>query len=186
MFKLRRRNLVLFNYKTESREAFKTTLEYNLFSKDKSNEFQKEYGSSFFILNVNKLRENYRKIYTAFKSRYDNFIVAYSYKTNYLPYLCKELSRCGAYSEVVSRLEYDLAIKIGIDPTKIIFNGPLKSQEDIHYALNNESKVNLDSIYEIDFVKEYCDRNPHKQIKIGLRVNFDIWGNGDNIHSWRS
>ena len=164
--------------KQNQEKAFKTTLEFNLFSKDKSNEFQKEYGSSFFILNVNKLRENYKKIHTAFKSRYDHFIIAYSYKTNYLPYLCKELSRCGAYSEVVSRLEYDLAIKIGIDPTKVIFNGPLKSQEDIHYALNNESKVNLDSIYEINFVKEYGARNPHKQIKIGLRVNFDIWKNG--------
>ena len=130
-------------------------------------------------MNVNKLRENYKKIYTAFKSRYDNFIVAYSYKTNYLPYLCKELSNCGAYSEVVSRLEYDLAIKLGIDPRKIIFNGPLKSQEDIHYALNNNSKVNFDSLYEIDFVKKYCDINPQKQIKIGLRVNFNIWENGD-------
>ena len=97
----------------------------------------------------------------------------------------KNYQDCGAYSEVVSRLEYDLAIKIGIDPRKIIFNGPLKSQEDIHYALNNDSKVNLDSIYEIDFVKEYCDRNPQKQIKIGLRVNFDIWENGDNSNCWR-
>ena len=66
-----------------------------------------------------------------------------------------------------------------IDPRKIIFNGPLKSQEDIHYALNNKSKVNLDSLYEIDFVKKYCDiQSSEKQIKIGLRVNFDIWENG--------
>ena len=41
-----------------------------------------------------------------------------------------------------------------------------------------KSKVNLDSIYEINFVKEYGARNPHKQIEIGLRVNFDIWKNG--------
>ena len=64
--------------KQNQEKAFKTTLEYNLFSKDKSNEFQKEYGSSFFILNVNKLRENYKKIDTAFKSRYENFIIGYS------------------------------------------------------------------------------------------------------------
>ncbi len=94
----------------------------------KLNELKMEFGSSFYLLNVSKLRENYKKIENAFKSRYENFIIGYSYKTNYLPYLCKELSKLGAYAEVVSRLEYDLAIKIGEDPKRIIFNGPLKMQ----------------------------------------------------------
>ncbi|MBW8348430.1 diaminopimelate decarboxylase [Bacillus sp. IITD106] len=133
-----------------------------------------KYGSAFYLLNVNKLRENYWKINNAFRSRYANFIIGYSYKTNYLPYLCKELSKLGAYAEVVSRLEYDLAIKIGEDPKRIIFNGPLKSREDIFYALNNESLINIDSIYEINFVKEYALNNQDKDIKIGLRINFDI------------
>ena len=125
--------------KQNQEKAFKTTLEFNLFSKDKSNEFQKEYGSSFFILNVNKLKEKTTKKFIL-HLRVHMIILSLliRIKQIYLPYLCKELSRCGAYSEVVSRLEYDLAIKIGIDPTKVIFNGPLKSQEDIHYALNNE------------------------------------------------
>ena len=88
------------------------------------------------------------------------------------------MSKLGAYAEVVSRLEYDLAIKIDVKPKKIIFNGPLKSKDDIEYALENESIINLDSIYEIDFVKEYALNNPNKQIKIGLRLNFDISQNG--------
>lgn len=137
-----------------------------------------EFGPPFYILSYDKLRENYNKINTAFKSRYDNFIIGYSYKTNYLPYMCKELSSLGAYAEVVSRLEYDLAIKIGVDPKQIIFNGPLKTKADIHYALQNESKINLDSIYEVDFVKEYAQKNKGKLIKIGLRANFDISENG--------
>ncbi|GIN92578.1 diaminopimelate decarboxylase [Siminovitchia terrae] len=137
-----------------------------------------EHGSSFYVLNVNKLRENYRKIDTAFKSRYENFIIGYSYKTNYLPYLCKELSNLGAYAEVVSRLEYDLAIRIGEDPMRIIFNGPLKTMDDITFALNNKSIINIDSLYEIDFVKEFALRNPDIEVSIGLRVNFDISQNG--------
>ena len=46
---------------------------------------------------------------------------------------------------MVSRLEYDLALKIGQPPDKIIFNGPVKQYEDIELALNNGSIVNLDS-----------------------------------------
>jgi diaminopimelate decarboxylase len=136
--------------------------------------FDMEYGSSFYLLNTQKLRENYKKIETAFKSKYENFVIGYSYKTNYLPYLCKELSKLGAYSEVVSRLEYDLAIKIGENPKKIIFNGPIKSENDLHLALRNESIINLDSIYEIETIKEYALNNRDRQIKVGLRVNFDI------------
>lgn len=148
------------------------------FDYTKMKELVNEYGSSFYILDVNKLRENYKKINTAFNNRYKNFIIGYSYKTNYIPYLCKELSELGAHAEVVSRLEYDLAIKIGVDPKKIIFNGPIKSQEDISLALDNGSKINIDSIYEIDFIKDYCQKNKEKQVKVGLRVNFDLSTDG--------
>lgn len=139
---------------------------------------ERKYDSSFYVLDVNKLRENYHKINNAFKSRYSNFIIGYSYKTNYLPFLCKELSKLGAYAEVVSRLEYDLAIKLGENPKNIIFNGPLKMREDIFVALENESYINIDSMYEIDFVIEYALHHSYKKIKIGLRLNFDISENG--------
>jgi diaminopimelate decarboxylase len=141
-------------------------------------EIVQEFGSPFYLFNINKLRENYCKMETAFKKEYPNLLIGYSYKTNYLPYLCKELSTLGAYAEVVSRLEYDLAIKIGENPRKIIFNGPLKSKEDVHCALENKSILNLDSFYELDFVKEYALTNPTEQVKIGLRVNFDLSEDG--------
>lgn len=141
---------------------------------------EKEHGSSFYILHVQKLKDNFKKIQYAFNRRYDNFIIGYSYKTNYLPYLCKELMKLGAYAEVVSRLEYDLAIKIGVDPSKIIFNGPLKTKNDIATALNNGSIVNIDSMYEVAFIKEYCQLNKKKKVKVGLRVNFNITSNGES------
>nr|MBA5586879.1 alanine racemase [Anaerobacillus isosaccharinicus]QOY38684.1 alanine racemase [Anaerobacillus isosaccharinicus] len=139
-----------------------------------------ENGSSFYLLNIDQLRTNFKKIEKAFKSRYENFIIGYSYKTNYVPYLCKELSKFGAYAEVVSRLEYDLALKIGQESNKIILNGPLKTSEDIEKALNNESIINLDSMYEIEFVREYSQQHPNKEIKVGLRVNFDLSENGES------
>ncbi|MGJ7919523.1 diaminopimelate decarboxylase [Neobacillus sp. LXY-4] len=140
----------------------------------KINELERKFGTSFYLLDVNKLRLNYQKINNAFKNRYTNFIIGYSYKTNYLPYLCKEMSRLGAYAEVVSRLEYDLALKIGVDPRKIIFNGPLKTSDDIETALEKDSIVNIDSLYEIDYITTFCINNHEKQVKVGIRVNFDI------------
>ncbi|MFB5662645.1 diaminopimelate decarboxylase [Alteribacillus sp. HJP-4] len=144
-------------------------------------EIVKSCGDSFYALDLKKLRGNYSKMERAFKSRYEPLIIGYSYKTNYLPLLCRELSSLGAYAEVVSRLEYDLAVKIGVNPKKIIFNGPLKSENDIETALMNESILNIDSFYEIEYIKSFCESNPLRECRVGLRVNFDLSDGGESV-----
>lgn len=163
-------------------EAGKFTNHISEFNYSKIKKLEEKFGSSFYLLNVDKLIANYKKIDKAFKSRYENFIIGYSYKTNYLPYLCKKLSDLGAFAEVVSRLEYDLAIKIGENPKRIIFNGPLKNKEDLYCALENGSIINLDSMYEIEHVVDFAATHHNKEIKVGLRVNFDISTNGVSPH----
>ncbi|WP_253278943.1 ATP-grasp domain-containing protein [Psychrobacillus sp. FJAT-21963] len=135
---------------------------------------KKQFGESFYLFDLEKLRENYLNMFSAFSSKYKKVIIGYSYKTNYLPTLLKEVSNLGAYAEVVSRMEYDLALKIGVDPRKIIFNGPLKSYDDISMALEEGSIINLDSFYEIEILKEYILKNNSQHYKVGLRVNFDL------------
>ena len=146
---------------------------------EKVNMLESKYGDFFFLFDVDKLVDNYSEMYAAFKSRYDNFIIGYSYKTNYLPALIKKMSTLGAYAEVVSRVEYELALKIGVEPSKIIFNGPLKLYDDIGLALEGESILNLDSFYEIELLKEYVEKNKDKDYKVGVRVNFDLRINGE-------
>lgn len=138
------------------------------------NQLKKQFGESFYVFDLGQLRANYLNMYSAFKSRFKNIIIGYSYKTNYLPTLIKEISNLGGYAEVVSRIEYDLALKIGVSPKNIIFNGPLKSQDDIALALKEGSIINLDSFYEIEIVKEFALKNNSKNYKVGLRINYDI------------
>lgn len=142
-------------------------------------DLEQQFGSPFFLLDVNTLRNNHKKIDDAFRSRYPRFIIGYSYKTNYLPFLCKEMRRLGAYAEVVSRLEYDLALKIGVNPENIIFNGPLKTAEDVELALDNGSLLNIDSLYELEYIRDYCVENQYKMVKVGLRVNLNIYNNSE-------
>lgn len=131
-------------------------------------------SSSFYVLDTVKLSENYRRFQRAFTRRYEHVVVAYSYKTNYLPFLCQKLHQLGAHAEVVSRLEYELALKLGVEPASIIFNGPLKTEEDIHLALEQGSLINLDSFSEIPWVVAYAKRYPEKTFRIGLRINVDL------------
>ena len=96
-------------------------------------------GSPFYVVDRQKFEANFNGLTSAFTSRYQLFVLAYSYKTNYIPYLCKIIKQKGGWAEVVSRMEYDLALKIGQKPENIIFNGPVKPAGDIELALNNVS-----------------------------------------------
>ncbi|NOZ81841.1 MAG: hypothetical protein GXO63_01695 [Candidatus Micrarchaeota archaeon] len=47
----------------------------------------KKFGTPVFVLERKKLINNFYTMYEAF-NRYYPTVIAYSYKTNYLPYIC--------------------------------------------------------------------------------------------------
>jgi len=153
-----------------------------MLSHTKAKKVVAEFGSPFYILDETTFRKNYDDIVSAFGKRYEKFILAYSYKTNYTPYLCKIIKSKGGFAEVVSRLEYDLAIKVGQKPNKIVFNGPVKCYEDIALALDSKSIVNIDSWPGIDHVAKYARKNPNREIKIGLRINIGLSDKSGQSH----
>jgi diaminopimelate decarboxylase len=137
-------------------------------------ELEEMLGDSFFILDVQNFRDNYWEFLSSFRSIYPNTNLAYSYKTNYLPTLCRLVHSMGGYAEVVSQLEYDLALHLGVSPHRTVFNGPLKEETAMERALLAGSVVNLDSPYEIAYVESLARRYPRRSINVGLRCNFDI------------
>ena len=139
-------------------------------------------GSPFYLFNEGTFVDNFDNIAKAFGSRYEKFIIGYSFKTNYIPYMCGIIKKKGGFAEVVSRMEYDLALKIGFDPKNIIFNGPMKHYEDIELALDNQSIVNLDCFPEIEHVNKYASANPDKDIEVGIRVNMNLSDDSGTSH----
>ena len=138
------------------------------------------YGESFYLLDSQRFERNYNEFLKAFRDLYPKTFIAYSYKTNYIPKLCALIDRKGGYAEVVSEMEFDLAIKLGVPPKKIIFNGPYKNEKTIKKCLLGGGIVNLDSFYEIDIVEKIAHDNPEINMSIGIRCNFDI---GDSVAS---
>jgi diaminopimelate decarboxylase len=70
----------------------------------------REYGTPIFVISEKQVRQNYNRLCKAF-SRYPKCLIAYSYKTNYLPAVCNILHQDGAGAEVVSGFELLLAKK---------------------------------------------------------------------------
>lgn len=132
------------------------------------------YGSPFYLFDREAFARNFREITAAFRNRYPEVVVGYSYKTNYIPYLCRLARQMGGYAEVVSRLELDLALKIGCPPPEIIYNGPVKTAADLDFALSSGILVNIDTLRELESVTHLARKNPKKILRIGLRLNIPL------------
>lgn len=138
------------------------------------NAIANEVGSPFYIVHPELFRENIRNFSTAFKELYEKFILTYSFKTNYTPFLLKAVKEEGFVAEVVSEIEYELAELIGFSGNRILLNGPIKDEPLLRKAIDNNGVVNLDSRYEIDTVLKIKQQSPEKEISVGLRINMEL------------
>lgn len=135
-------------------------------------ELVKEYGSPVFVYSERKIRENYKAAQRAFKTRYPKVQYAWSYKTNYINAICNIFHQEGSWGEVVSRFEYEKALKNGVPGEKIIFNGPDKTTDDLKAAIKNNSLIHidhLDELYELTEIATGLDVKP----RVAIRVNMD-------------
>ena len=120
-----------------------------------------------------KFDRNVEDMLRAFRSVYANMNLGYSYKTNYTPYACKSVDRHGCYAEVVSPMEYDYALAMGVSPEHIIFNGVCKTAEAIRKAILGGSIINADNDADFRNIVRESDR-VGKNPRVGIRMNFDI------------
>ena len=117
-----------------------------------------KYGSPLFVMSEKKMREKYKAAKQSFTTRYPKVQMAWSYKTNYLDAVCKIYHQEGSWAEVVSGFEYDKAIEMGVEGSKIIFNGPDKHEADLIKAIKNESLIHIDNIDELYLILKLTDK----------------------------
>ena len=131
------------------------------------------YGTPFYLFDEKGFMDNYLTLDNTFKRIYPNYQISYSYKTNYTPYICNIVKQLGGYAEVVSDMEYQLAIKLGYKNSEIVYNGPSKGQLMFEH-LENGGILNIDSLDEAKRIAGYCNSHPDKKYSCGLRVNIDF------------
>ena len=132
-----------------------------------------EAGSVFYISSAKQFNSNYFKLIKAFRNFYPDTNIAYSYKTNYLPKFCSEVKKNGGFAEVVSSMEMQLALKLGVIPEHIFFNGPYKSSQYIEKLLISGGTVNIDSFEEFNLLEQLLP-DTGQMFSVGVRCNFDI------------
>lgn len=131
-----------------------------------------QYGSPLFVISEKQIRNNFQNASRIFNTRYPKVQFAWSYKTNYLNAVCNIFHQEGSWAEVVSGFEYDKAIGNGVPGSKIIFNGPGKSDPDLIKAASNNSLIHIDHLDELFTLIDLSDKHNLKP-KVALRLNID-------------
>lgn len=142
--------------------------------KEQLTALKEQYGEAFYLLDSAQFRKNFTELKAAFNDIYPNWNIAYSYKTNYTPKLCKIVKELGGYAEVVSEMELEIAKRLGCKADRIIWNGPIKNGPIMEQFLLDGGTVNIDSREELEQVKEIHSRHIDKLINVGIRCNYEV------------
>lgn len=128
----------------------------------------------FFHIREKDLLYDISLLKDSLSKNWGNYIPGYSVKTNSLPWLLNYLRGQGFYAEIVSKTEYDLALRLGFPAKHMIYNGPIKDRIVFEEVLFAGGYINLDSNYELCWMEELSALYPEQIFHVGLRVNCDI------------
>lgn len=132
----------------------------------------REFGSPIFAASASTVIGNCRAFRAAFSSVYPDIEVAYSYKVNSVPAILGIIHGEGAWAEAASGFEYELARRMGVPGSSVVFNGPYKKKEELVKAIKEGALINADHMEEIDLIEEIA-REEGRTLDIGIRVSME-------------
>lgn len=138
------------------------------------NELTNAWGEAFFVFDLDRFVARLEAFRGSFRALYPETELAYSYKTNYAPRLVKAVDEWGGLAEVVSEMELDLALGIGVEPGRIIYNGPAKTLRSIRDAMELGVVINVDSPAQLEDLVTLSHGVERDVIPIGIRIGFAL------------
>jgi len=142
-------------------------------SEAKINALAEKYGSPLFVVSADSIKSNLETFKAVFCAKYPKVVVAYSYKVNSLPEILNVIHKQGAWAEVASGFEYEIAKKLEVPGESIVFNGPHKTKEELEKAIDERALMNVDHFDEIRQLEEIAS-TLGKTINIGIRLNMEV------------
>ena len=154
------------------------------------------YKKKFFFvdkISIEKLSKKFKSPYYCYslsqiKLNLDNFknlfnksspLICFSVKSNSNIKILNELKKEGCGADVVSMGELSAALKSGIKPSKIVFSGVGKTEEELLFAIKkNILLINIESESEAILLNKISQKIP-KKIFVGIRLNPNV--NSGNI-----
>jgi diaminopimelate decarboxylase len=132
----------------------------------------KKNKTPFYLYSAKQIKENYINFAKTFKNV--NPLICFAAKANTNLAIMRMLGKLGSGADVVSGGELLKALKAGIKPSKIVFSGVGKTEEELKLAIKNKILlINVESESEAVLVNK-IGKNYNKIISIGFRINPNI------------
>ena len=148
----------------------------NLFSeKTEISRITKEINTPFYCYSLNAIKKNISN----YKNNTDDIKakICFALKSNSNISILSEIAKEGLGADVVSKGEFQKALKAGINPNNIVFSGVGKSYDEIKFAIqNNCFQINIESVSEIKKINEIAGNLQLKQ-NVAIRINPDVTPN---------
>ena len=145
----------------------------SLFAENLSvNNILKKNKTPFYLYSQKQLKENFISFYKSFEKV--NPLICYSVKSNANLTILKMLAKLGSGADVVSGGELLKVLRCGIKPSKIVFSGVGKTEEELVLAIKkNILLINVESESEAKLIDKISKKFKRKT-SIGVRLNPDI------------
>ncbi len=134
-------------------------------------ELAAQYGTPLFVVDKQRLQNNYAMFRDCLASLSLRGEILYSYKTNPVPGILAALHTSGAGAEVISPYELWLALHLGVHPEAVVYNGPNKSEEGLRLAVRRAIKlINVNSFREIEILERLAAEEEARPA-VGVRIS---------------
>jgi diaminopimelate decarboxylase len=129
----------------------------------------RKFKTPAYCYSYSKLRENIVNFKKNFKSF--NPLICFAVKSNTNINIIREIKKLGLGADVVSMGELMIALKAGINPSKIVFSGVGKTSNEINFAIDKKILlINAESLSEIKEIHRIA-KSKNKKIRVGVRLN---------------
>ncbi|HEV3021040.1 MAG TPA: hypothetical protein VGX76_01175, partial [Pirellulales bacterium] len=121
------------------------------------------------------IADRYSQMRGALERLWPEYAIAFSFKTNYQVAQSGLPKELGAWAEVVSGREYQMAKDLGYAGANIIFNGPWKTDDDVRTALADGAATNVNDPDELQRLERVAT-SMNSRFPIGIRVSAPLAG----------
>lgn len=118
-----------------------------------------KYGTPLYMYDQNMIEENIETVNNSFLMKYPNTKAYYAAKAFLTMKMAKIIASSSLGIDVASMGECYIAMKAGIDPSRILFHGNNKSYDELEYSIKNGiGRIVIDSLRELDDLIEITTR----------------------------
>ncbi|MFC1769379.1 diaminopimelate decarboxylase [Nanoarchaeota archaeon] len=115
----------------------------------------KEFGTPLYVYSENRIRDNYKRLLDAYKKRYQKFKIYYAIKANNNPAVVNVLRSEGAGADASCVPEIKVAKLCGVKDEDILYSGVYNSEEELKYAIDNNTRLNIEEISQLERLRKY-------------------------------